>query len=936
MCDEMKVKGKGFKCGCAGAVVTLLLCATAFCQDQVEVKNNGAQVVLRNERVTVALSKPDKGGIVSLTDNATGQEFIAQQKEPCLFRLAFTKKGDVSGATQAFSSRDAQEVKYSVSTSGKETVATLEFKAIGGKRIDATCKVSVSEGDPLVRWRISINGQEPLVLEEVQFPVVVLRDRLGDSGDVASAVFGSTTGGIFRPGKWRSGWSLGGGGRKQPGSLAAQFACYYDATAGFYTATYDGKGYPKQFDIRRLEDGVGFDWKHLCFHEASKPFHLDYDAVCTTFRSKERGIPTDWRDAADIYKQWALQQSWCRRTIVERKDIPKWLKSGVGIMAWDMNGMKSYAPVVQWLDRYWNKHFAPASPVIVPWGWEKVGEWIAPKYFPVRPSDEEFEKAVVEIGKRGGHFFLWPSTYQWTLTYTKRPDGTFEWDDRADFERVGRPHAILRRDGSVFTDAYPWLNGGESAALCRGDAWSREFLNETTAQILKRGADAVQYDQQVGGGWPAWGETTCFSRDHGHPPGFGLWDTQAVHQQMSAMRERCARIGREVAFSIEEPQELFIQEFSLFDYRHSRLLDVRWGQWASADYASVFAYLYHEFASLFSTGICHLMNDPVRAALCMVDGQIPFWDYQFAKCPEPAPSNGGFEMWQTEVFLPGWSCLRGTISRDDREKHSGQFSLRLQGQDESAATQVKQLIPVDGKALAVGKTYRVRLWLKCSGVQQGSAVNIATYDKEIDTDWRQWKSTGQWPIEMPQETGWAEKSITFAIPQGSRGVDLCFNLRGKGRVWLDDVVMEEIGKDGGAREVVVPESPATTVLRQWVRLMAGEGRAYLLLGRMLHPPQLVTDRVKHTFFNDGVTPGKRFEFERELPAILHNAFRAPDGSEAVIAVNITDQLQTGKLRWAGKEIELNLSPWEAKLLKRPIERATPRNSAGFPADYEKE
>ena len=56
--------------------------------------------------------------------------------------------------------------------------------------------------------------------------------------------------------------------------------------------------------------------------------------------------------------------------------------------------------------------------------------------------------------------------------------------------------------------------------------------------------------------------------------------------------------------------------------------------------------------------------------------------------------------------------------------------------------------------------------------------------------------------------------------------------------------------------------------------------------------------------------------EQELPAIMHNAYRAPDGSEAVIAVNITDQPQTGKLTWHGKETEVKLSPWEAKLMRR--------------------
>ena len=53
----------------------------------------------------------------------------------------------------------------------------------------------------------------------------------------------------------------------------------------------------------------------------------------------------------------------------------------------------------------------------------------------------------------------------------------------------------------------------------------------------------------------------------------------------------------------------------------------------------------------------------------------------------------------------------------------------------------------------------------------------------------------------------------------------------------------------------------------------------------------------------------------KLPAILINAFRAPDGSEAVITVNITNKPQTGRLHWHGDAIDLRLSPWEVRLIK---------------------
>ena len=1064
-------------------ILGMFLSFASFALSGVGVREEPIGIIVRNKRLTVVLSKGDNGAIVSLTDNATGQEFIAKQVEPCLFRLVFTKKGDVSGAAEIFTSGDAGEVEYSVEE-GQKTIAVLRFGQIGGRKIEATCTASVAQGDPLVRWRISVRCFEPLVLEEIQFPVMMISVPVGESVEDDAAVFGLTTGGIFRPGKWSIGQYMLA---KQPGTLGAQFGCYYDAKAGLYTATYDSKGYPKCFAMSRVTEGVEVAWKHLCFYETNEPYELDYEVVFTTFQSKDETVPTDWRDAADIYKEWALKQPWCAQTIEEREDIPAWIKNGFArIPAFLRGDQRNISSVVEWLERYWNKYFSPATPVVSLYGWEKVWYWVSPKYFPFYPSDGEFHQLVEKLHKLGAYVFLWPSGYQWTLTFRRRADGTFEWDDRADFDKTGRPHAIVKRDGSIFTNAYPWLEGGENAALCRGDAWSREFLNDLVAKIVERGADAVQMDQVVGGQWPAWGETPCFSRSHGHPPGYGLWDVEAFHKQMKSMRKRCVKINPEVVFSMEQPQELFIPHFGFLDYRQVQTIT----ETPDRDPASVFAYLYHEFVPLFTVDGA---QDAVSAAYCLVNGEIPCISLGQTEMPgHPVIANGEFEEWENgspshwlHIKRVGNTEFTGKICRDEKEKHSGQFSLKLKNERKDDVASLKKLIPVDGRILDVNKTYRVRLWLKSSGVQQENFVIVATYDKDIDTDWRLWKETGRWHIEIPHQAEWTEKSITFTVPEGSRNLNLYLNLKGEGTVWFDDVMLEEVKEDGSVREVLLPETPLFKVLRQWVQLISGEGRPFLLLGRMLRPPHLLTEKTKHTFssgrqiqpyvlmqtyssdweavgswsvpiplveetweqrsvqftipegsahchiflhfenigefwFDDftltevgsehnlihnggfeewqdpsappdgwmhiksyqgkdftgifyrddeekhsgkfaiklvndtdddivqvkqvlpvdgkilsvgktyrlsfwvkvrGVSHWKRVSLERELPAILHNAFRAPDGREAVIAVNITDKPKTGKLNWQGKDIDLRLAPWEATLLTEANESA---------------
>ncbi len=53
----------------------------------------------------------------------------------------------------------------------------------------------------------------------------------------------------------------------------------------------------------------------------------------------------------------------------------------------------------------------------------------------------------------------------------------------------------------------------------------------------------------------------------------------------------------------------------------------------------------------------------------------------------------------------------------------------------------------------------------------------------------------------------------------------------------------------------------------------------------------------------------------DLPVILHNAFRAPDGDTAVIMINISGKTQQGRLNWHGTDTDVSLKPWELRLVE---------------------
>ncbi|MBM3474887.1 MAG: hypothetical protein FJX75_16620 [Armatimonadetes bacterium] len=867
--------------------VCLAALAGSVSAQTVAVRDEPDRVILHNERFELAVGKAQKGGLVSLIDRRSGREMVAQQAWPRLFTLALTAR-DSDGRQRTYvSSTDAGSVDFTLDGEAGTQRLRMRFHNLGGRGIECTCSAAVREGDPYVRWRLEeVRLPEGLALEEAQFPFIVLRAPLQE-GQEDLAVLGHTKGGVHhRPGAWKVGQAAGA---TQPGWMCAQFGSYYDAAAGLYTAAEDAKGYPKSLWLRRAQEGMEVAWSAPCF--ASETFALDYDVVLTTFAGSDPGTPTDWRDAADLYKAWAEKQPWCAKRLVERADVPQWLKSGPAMVRFGRDWLAQPDSIERWLNDYWLKRFRPKTPLIVAyWGWEKVQYWVTPDYFPVFPSDEVFT-GIAKMNRRiGGHVFPWPSGYHYTLMYGAREDGTFEWDDRERFAREAEPHAVVNRDDTTWLSKPSWLKGGENSCMCPGDPWTIDWWNRTCEQLVERGADMLQVDQVVGGRFPP-----CYSPKHGHPPGPGLWMAEVFRMQLETMLQRCRKINPQAVVCFEEPNEHFIQQAFIQDYRD---LEPPWSG-PAPERASVFNYVYHEYLPTFQSN--PRAGDRRTQAYCLANGEIPHFVPSRDIGPGPFLSNGGFEEWRGDVPV-GWDRVggwqgetwNGRCFRDDQEKHGGECSVRLES-TEGDTVQVSRNLNF-GETLRIGGTYRLSAWMKSRELAKPNNIMLGAITWDI-------KSKGGWQLPMPSpEEGWVRREATFTVPAGADFLRIMMHVSGRGVVWVDDMLLEEIAPDGTAREVSRPEVPPEhDLMRQWVDLFAGEGRPYLEHGRMLHPPKLEVEGNP--------------EPEGGMPVVMHNAFRAPDGSEAVVIVNAADVPHTANLTWQGRERTLGLGPWEVRLVK---------------------
>ena len=199
------------------------------------------------------------------------------------------------------------------------------------------------------------------------------------------------------------------------------------------------------------------------------------------------------------------------------------------------------------------------------------------------------------------------------------------------------------------------------------------------------------------------------------------------------------------------------------------------------------------------------------------------------------------------------------------------------------------------------------------------------------------------------EGPWEQKSLEITVAPGAAELHVPLSLRQKGEILFDDFELTEVG---GTRNLLRNAdfedwTDPTTVPPGWIHIPDYQGRtftgtfhrdgkdthsgAYAI--RLVNTSDDDAVHVKQVLPVDGtlLSVGKTYRVsfwvkvrnvarwqpirvEHEFPAILHNAFRAPDGSAAVILLNITDQPQVGRLTWGGAETELKLTPWELRLV----------------------
>ncbi|MCY0899181.1 MAG: DUF6259 domain-containing protein [Firmicutes bacterium] len=527
-----------------------------------------------------------RGALLSLSRGS--REFLARSltSNP-LFRLRFR----VRGRALDLSSDDARN--FSIVSNPSKTLLTYQF--LNDLPIHVMVNLTASTHESLTYWYLSVENQTDYILEWIEFPGVVVPNDLVATGGTSRIVWPAMEGTLVEDAELREhGWlkyrdpgypSKGWEGI-YPGPCAAQFMAYYRPDGGLYLGAHDPHGHVKSIEYRSVPGGVRLQFRLFADGFGRGTYCLDYPMVMGIFDG-------DWHDAADIYRTWFLQSSAQKyEHLRDSEHRPAWFAESPVTVIYPVRGSSDtgsmepneyfpYTRALPHLRRLSEQLDSKIMALLM--HWEGTAPWAPPYVWPPYGGTEQFREFVRLAHDEGFRVGVYGSGIGWTQESLLVP-------------KYHPPYMLNEHDLKQIMCTAPDGEVGLSN-ICAGAQRlgydmcpSNPFVATTTisevTNIAASGVDYIQFfDQNLGGLSYA-----CYSAIHGHPPGPGQWQTDAMinlFQQISESSTNNVVLGCEAAAA-----EPFIAYLRFNDLRYNIAL------WAGYP-IPLYQYLYHEYINNF-------------------------------------------------------------------------------------------------------------------------------------------------------------------------------------------------------------------------------------------------------------------------------------------------------------------------------------------------
>ena len=526
---------------------------------------------------------------------------------------AFVLQYLAEGQYVTVDSRTAQ-----LSATPDEQRLTLRFSGVGGLDLRVTLTVTVSPDDRFSSWSAHISNEAGVQIVDLQFPFVVVPEAPD-----AAVLLPNMQGQLFHgeqlghlpednPRQWQF-WPENGNSQHYPGRSFAQFMAWYTDRAGLYMACDDTAGNVKLLRALKHPQGLRLGFAHVGDWPTPGERTLEYHVLLGSFIG-------DWYDAADLYREWALQQSWAT-PLTCRTDMPAWLLESPPHITIRLQGYvdAGRAPLIEEFLPY--EKCVPllegvaekldSSLVAVLMSWERGGPWVYPDCFPPVGGDESMTNFCRLSRERGWHVGSFCNGTRWVTKHLFN-----DYDGTEYFRAHNGQQGVCRQpNGELWYENWD-QNWRPSYITCLGETDTKQIARDFVRRLIGWGMESIQYfDQNCNAS-----TFPCFSTEHGHPPLPGKWMAQAMADIIHAFHAAAAEAGEtEVIHSTEWPTN----EFCLPLFQQS---DLRISAPSSGDagFVPIYQYVYHECT--LTHGMMSLGPEPVaieaRTAWECVWGEI--------------------------------------------------------------------------------------------------------------------------------------------------------------------------------------------------------------------------------------------------------------------------------------------------------------------------
>ncbi|HBY71973.1 MAG TPA: hypothetical protein DEG06_07005 [Lachnospiraceae bacterium] len=321
-----------------------------------------------------------------------------------------------------------------------------------------------------------------------------------------------------------------------------QFFTYYcENKVGLYFAAYDGQYHQKWLNF----------YKHNGKLRASQIYGYEDIGYGNGLKAPWKFVITltsgdGWYEGCDLYKKWALQQTWCSGgKLKERGEDKKasWLCEEMGACTFGIDACHDRS---LWLERYSEDIKSPIFHVLGP-DWTKVEQNYKNSipggyndWFPTRFLDKN-----LDVIRRHGDRFA-PFEFDF-LVATDKSDSDMICNSLQKW-----PQKPKSRDEYKFTMLCP---------ICQ---YTQDLHVKRDVQVMREsGCDAMYYDISANNILK-----TCMSDRHGHPVGAGKIMTEAYRKIYFDTKQKLAEVkGQYVPLGTEMMNEVFLDCLDFYQAR---------------------------------------------------------------------------------------------------------------------------------------------------------------------------------------------------------------------------------------------------------------------------------------------------------------------------------------------------------------------------------